>query len=584
MQSELNKNINIDGYTLKDYLGAGQFGEVWLAHDTKGGNDVAIKFYVSLDERGRKEFFDEYKLASTLQQDNLLRVSHLGEYSRRPYMVMDYCEKGPASNLVGTLAPNDEEVIWRFIHDVAAGLRHLHANNIVHQDIKPDNILQTSDGRFVIADFGISTNVRATMRKQSGRINNAGSVAYMPPEKFKSDSQIIKAGDIWALGVSIYELAVGKLPFAGQGGVMQLNGAEMPEIVSKGYSKELNTVMQKCLQKETWDRFSAESLMDFPKIMSLDEEIKGAEEDRVRIEEEKRKERETIINTKPTIQRSDNLLGETKPPTPSPSSKTPLIIALLLLLIGGVIGGIVIHNNQKEREQRERDSIAKVEAAKAAEEKRRQDSIVKAEETKKNNTVQPISGTDSGHSYVDLGLPSGTLWATTNVGADNPWDYGDYFAWGETTTKSTYSWSNYKHGNGSDSDVSKKYNKNDGRTTLERIDDVAYQNWGSDWCMPTQTQFQELKNKCTWTWTTLNGKKGYNVRGANGKSIFLPAAGWKDSDGKTSHAVFDGYYWSSSLYTDDPVDACYLCFYSGNAKDHWNKRYRGRSVRPVRCR
>ena len=187
--------------------------------------------------------------------------------------------------------------------------------------------------------------------------------------------------------------------------------------------------------------------------------------------------------------------------------------------------------------------------------------------------------------YVDLGLPSGTLWATNNVGATKPEDYGDYFAWGEPTTKATYSWSNYKHGNGSDDDVSKKYNGSDGRTTLERIDDVAYQNWGSDWCMPKLAQFQELKDECTWTWTTRNGKNGYEVKSKrNGNSIFLPASGYKDMDGTTSDLGSYGNYWSSSLYTDDSGCAYRLFFSSSNVfPDGYYVRLRGFSVRPVRC-
>lgn len=257
MSELIQNNMQINNFIIDTYLGAGQFGEVWKAVDMQTQQSVAIKFYVSLDQKGRNEFFKEYELANSLNHRNLLRVSQIGEYQYRPYLVMDYCEKGAVSKLVGTLTPNDEEKIWRFICDVSTGLSFLHEHDIVHQDIKPDNILQTDDGVFVIADFGISKNLRSTMRKQSGRNQNAGATAYMGPERFKGDPQIIKASDIWALGVSIYELATGKLPFAGQGGIMQKNGAELPEIISKGYSMELNYVMQKCLQKETWDRFKA---------------------------------------------------------------------------------------------------------------------------------------------------------------------------------------------------------------------------------------------------------------------------------------------------------------------------------------
>lgn len=251
-----------------------------------------------------------------------------------------------------------------------------------------------------------------------------------------------------------------------------------------------------------------------------------------------------------------------------------------------------------DEEKRRQDSIASANAAKAAEEariaeqKRIKDSIAKAE-AKKNSTTQPISGTASGHPYVDLGLPSGTLWATTNVGAANPWDYGDYFAWGETTTKSTYSWSNYTYCRDGDYHKLTKYcsksdygynGYTDSRTTLEKSDDAAYKNWGEGWCMPTQAQFQELKEKCTWTWTTRNGKNGYEVKGPNNKSIFLPAAGRKGSDGKPSYLGSYGYYWSSSLYADSPYSARGLGFNSSYVYADSVDRYYGYSVRPVRCR
>jgi serine/threonine protein kinase len=130
---------------------------------------------------------------------------------------------------------------------------------IIHQDIKPDNILVDDNNRFLITDFGISKKIRSTMRKQSKRAVGAGATAYMGPERFESDPSPVKASDIWSLGVSIHELATGVLPFSGLGGGMQRNGAEMPSLDNK-WSKELNMVMQSCLAKETWDRPTAEQL------------------------------------------------------------------------------------------------------------------------------------------------------------------------------------------------------------------------------------------------------------------------------------------------------------------------------------
>ena len=140
-------------------------------------------------------------------------------------------------------------------------------------------------------------------------------------------------------------------------------------------------------------------------------------------------------------------------------------------------------------------------------------------------------GDEEGRSYVDLGLTSGTLWATCNVGADKPEGYGDLFAWGETESKNSYSydWAHYTWCQGSNTTFTKYCNSErngivDNRTTLDFADDAAFTHWGSNWRMPTQTEMDELKTECTWTWTTQHGVNGYRVTGPNGKSIFLPAA------------------------------------------------------------
>ena len=209
------------------------------------------------------------------------------------------------------------------------------------------------------------------------------------------------------------------------------------------------------------------------------------------------------------------------------------------------------------------------------------------------------TGNSNGYGYVDLGLPSGTKWATMNVGADSPEDYGDYFAWGETSTKSTYSWSTYKwmtDGMSSWRGVNKYtiedwqtdavwYNEygefvGDGKTTLDLEDDAANANWGGDWRMPTKEDLYELRNNCTWVWSSLNGVKGYKVIGPNENSIFLPAAGDRyDSD--LGGAGSDGYYWSSSLYTYYSNRAYDLYFSSGIVDLGSSTRDAGRTVRPV---
>ena len=188
------------------------------------------------------------------------------------------------------------------------------------------------------------------------------------------------------------------------------------------------------------------------------------------------------------------------------------------------------------------------------------------------------------HEYVDLGLPSGTLWATTNVGANSPEESGDYFAWGEVEPKSTYNWSTYKYCKGSSSTMTKYCTQSsngtvDNKTELDLEDDAAYMNWGEGWRMPSDAQLTELRTNCTWTWDST--KKGYTVVGPNNCSLFLPAAGYRYVGGLDDAGSW-GYYWSRSLYTSYSNYAYSVYFNSSNVSGDYLYRCYGRSVRPVR--
>ena len=181
----------------------------------------------------------------------------------------------------------------------------------------------------------------------------------------------------------------------------------------------------------------------------------------------------------------------------------------------------------------------------------------------------------NGHKFIDLGLPSGLLWAETNVGASTPYADGDYYAWGETETKSDYGWGTYKFKFG-------KYNSFDCKTRLEASDDVATVKWGKECRMPSPAEFYELCYKCDWTWkSSYNGASGYLVKGPNNQTIFLPASGYRDDGDLDYHGSY-GCYWSSLFYRDDLNYASYFLFDSGSISTrHGNYRYRGCSVRPV---
>ena len=208
------------------------------------------------------------------------------------------------------------------------------------------------------------------------------------------------------------------------------------------------------------------------------------------------------------------------------------------------------------------------------------------------------------HEWVDLGLPSGTLWATCNIGADKPEDYGGYFAWGETSTKSEYSWGTYKWMTEGQAgwEYINKYTRADGQTTgcwysgdtfigdnkteLDLDDDAAFAIWGSQWRMPNIDQFLELINTdyTTTEWTTQNGVIGRKITSrSNGESIFLPAAGVIWDNKGVSNAGSLGYYWSRSLSTiNDRAGS--LVIRSEYAFTNNSDRYDGRCIRPVRAK
>lgn len=268
MELQVNE-LFANRYRLLKEVGSGSFGEVWLVRDEQLDMELALKVYISLDERGIDEFKAEYKTTFGLNHPNLLKSNHFDICERRPYLAMPYCPL-PSADLVGRM---DEQMAWKFIRDVSSGLSYLHARDILHRDIKPDNILQNAEGDFVITDFGISMKMRSTLRRNSTRRqvaeSSGGTFAYMGPEMFTGHPEAVKATDIWALGVTLYELLVGELPFMGQGGGMLLRGAEMPDLPD-GFSKDLNALVRACLEKDTWDRPTAMQLHEY-----ADARIKG---------------------------------------------------------------------------------------------------------------------------------------------------------------------------------------------------------------------------------------------------------------------------------------------------------------------
>lgn len=258
---EFNQKFD-NRYELKEKIGGGGFSEVWLAHDTNADIDVALKIYTpngALDEEGKEDFKREFARLCSLNHSNIIHAIGFGIHDEElPYLAMSVCKNGSAKNLIGRA---EEEQLWNFIEQVSSGLHYLHAHNITHQDIKPDNVLVNSDGQFLIIDFGISTKTRNTLRNTNQGSVGGGTPWYMSVESWGTESPNIQARDIWAFGASLYEIITGDVPFGQYGGLTQKaqNGKIPP--IKKDISEELKQLVYDCLSLNAWERPDAEAIV-----------------------------------------------------------------------------------------------------------------------------------------------------------------------------------------------------------------------------------------------------------------------------------------------------------------------------------
>jgi uncharacterized protein (TIGR02145 family) len=258
-------------YQLIKKLGVGGYSEVWLAKDNKaGGMEVALKIYSpekGLDDKGLETFSKEFSLAFNLNHAGLLKPIYFDDYEGSPFLVMPYCKNASMADKIGNIS---EKELAAFIFQATSALAYLHKKEppIIHQDIKPDNFLIDDEGNYLLADFGISSKIRKTLTKTMGEKNSSGTMAYMPPEKFSRERLTIKAGDIFSLGITLYELLTGELAFGEHGGIALFSGAEIPDL-PKQYSSELNEVVRSCMAKDPWDRPTADTLMEIAKNYEL---------------------------------------------------------------------------------------------------------------------------------------------------------------------------------------------------------------------------------------------------------------------------------------------------------------------------
>ena len=250
MPEKLKENaIFANRYKLVDFVGNGKCTEVWHAFDTLANVNVAIKFYITdtiIDDVTRK-----YAMVFDINHTNIIHPIYVGIYDEMVYIIMQYCKNGNLAGLITDKEGLKEETCWKVLHDVSAGIAHLHALHppILHLDIKPDNILIQENGCYMITDFGISDY----FDENNVKIVN-GTLAYMAPERFVENNPPVKANDIWSLGAMMFEImSMGDLPFGELGGSLQSPTDSIPQISDK-YSKDLKQIVYKCLSYYAWER------------------------------------------------------------------------------------------------------------------------------------------------------------------------------------------------------------------------------------------------------------------------------------------------------------------------------------------
>ena len=251
-------------YEQEKLLGQGAFSEVWKVKDRQTGVTLALKIYnptSGAGEDGNEMLTHEFALMVNASHKNLLRPLFFATCDNRPYLILPYCEKGNIGNMVGKMS---EEEGWKLLRDTASALAYLHGMNppILHQDIKPANILLGDNGDYMLTDFGVSTQVKASLSRVSNQemaLFSAGTISYMAPERFSRNNLPTMSNDIYSLGSTVYEMLSGYLPFGNDGGLLQKKGADIPELQGD-FSPLMKRTLEACLQEEPWKRPLAEQL------------------------------------------------------------------------------------------------------------------------------------------------------------------------------------------------------------------------------------------------------------------------------------------------------------------------------------
>ena len=528
-------------YRIESVLGQGGFGITYMAVQTGLNRKVAIKEFfmkdlcnrdadtshVSVPSVGSKELVEKFRIkfvkeAQTiagLSHPNIIRIHDIFEENGTAYYVMEYHGSGSLADMDLPM-PTDKAL--GYVRQIGSALDYLHSRNVMHLDVKPSNVLVDDASNAVLIDFGVSKRY-----DESGHQTSSTPVGishgYAPIEQYSQTTLTFSpATDIYALGATLYKLLTGQTP--PESSLLLSN----PSLLSfpEDAPSSLVALVRKCMRPVVDDR--PQSIEEFLGLLEAAAKEENERKEDENVVQEDHDETDVVVSGHG--QTGDQSSGSISSHVPAPAPRKRRLWLWVTLIAAVVVGAVTYFIWP---------------------------------------TGYEATGYENGHGYVDLGLPSGLKWATCNVGASSPEDYGDYYAWGEVSTKDEYSLSTCSTWEESIANIS-------GNPRY----DVARAKWGGSWRMPTWPEFQELIDKCTWEWTTKGDHNGYKVTGRNGNSIFLPAAGYRGG-ADTHDAESYGRFWSATPNESFLQHACYLDFNSGYRYSDWFYRYCGHSVRPV---
>ncbi len=598
-QELLDRKVCIKEFFFKDSCSRNAGGEVTLG--TVGNRDLVERFL--------NKFIKEARTLSQLDHSNIIRVLDIFKENNTAYYVMDFIEGSSLEDIVNSKGILSESHAIDYIKQIANALDYIHQRSINHLDVKPANIMvRRIDNKAILIDFGVSKQYDST-GEQTSTTPVGISYGYAPIEQYRPGgvSEFSPQADIYALGATLYKMVTGNIP---PQAIEIFNEGSL--ILPNSLSSNISNAIQNAMQLKKSDRpKSAKEFLNTLNVSNTNQKVSSFTPSKSIVSESmvqtssitnSCKERFVKIvvdvlgvNPKDVIEKASirNDLGADS-----------LDAMDIIIRVEGEFG--ILINDDEFDDITVGDAISFLEKATLKKSNRPLSikeflkTINGSEKSQKSSSsaVSRPSTNDStilikpsqpqnlinGHEYVDLGLPSGLKWATCNVGANKPEEYGDYFAWGEVVIKRDYNSDNYEYSTLKKSFWSgmKRVFHNIGKNISGTQYDAAKHNWGSSWRLPTEAEIRELLEKCTWTWITKGSRKGYKVTGLNGNSIFLPAAGWYNTFSFCGSDM--GGFWSANplLGNGTSSAAVYLGFDSNShnvsslgCRDH------GRSVRPV---